>query len=414
MKQKKNILFFCDGFLPPAYNPRTRYFFSYFEKKGWNVILIAERHREKCYLSENQNVAIFDYYKYHKGFLQKIEYVLKFLLNLFYDYKSNFFARKAKRIIKNQQFDLVFCSCSFNSSPLTTAAKIAQKLKIPFFADLRDIFEQAPDNKYVITNQPPTFIGKFIVNLHKKSNIKRRNNTIKKAQKVTSVSSWHVDFLKQINHNTSLIYNGFDENLFVENVKKTDKFVISFFGCIHNENLRNPKILFAAIKNLYNKNLISSENFIVIWFFDEKSKTIIEKFAQDFGIYDFMNYNDFLPPENLPEEMSKSSILLSLCSSSKNQIFGMMTTKFFEYIGINRPILCTPNNNDELSETINAIGCGLASSNVEEVENFILEKYAEWQKNGFTIGTISEENREKFSRKNGAEILEKLFLEVLE
>lgn len=410
---EKNILIFCDGFMPPAYNPRIRYFFSYFEKKGWNVTLAAEKHREKKYLFENQRVEIFDYYKYQKGFLQKIEYALKFLLNLFYDYKGRFFLKKIHQVIENQQFDLIFCCCSFNSSPLTLAAKIAKKLNIPFFADLRDIFEQAPDNEYVVTNKPPAFIGKFIVNLHKKINIKRRNNALKKAQTVTTISSWHVNFLKKINPNTHLIYNGFDENLFVENVKKNDKFVISFFGCIYNENLRNPKILFAALKNLYNKNLITPKNFVVKWFIDEKSKLIIEKIAQQFSIFDLMEYKNFLPQENLPNEMNNSSILLSLCNSSKNQIFGMMTTKFFEYIGVNRPILCTPNNNDELAETINAIGCGSVSSDVSEVENFIMEKYNEWQKNGFTQGSVSTENRKKFSRKNGAKILEKLFLEAL-
>ena len=409
MSKNKKILVFCDGFMPPAYNPRTRYFFSYFEKKGWNVTLMAEKHRENRYLFENNQVTIFDYYKYQTKFLQKIEYILKFLLNLFYDYKGNFFYQKMKKNTKNQKFDLVFCSCSFDSSPLTAAAKIAKKLKIPFFADLRDIFEQAPDNEYVVTNKPPTFIGKYIVNLHKKINIKRRNNALKKARQITSVSLWHVDFLKQINPNTHLIYNGFDEKLFDENINRTDKFIISFFGCIYNENLRNPKILFAAIENLYNKKMILSQNFVVKWFFDEKSKKIIEKKAQNFGISDFMNYNDFLPQKNLSKEMSKSSILLSFCNSDKNRIFGMMTTKFFEYIGVNRPILCTPNNNDELAETINAIGCGLVSSDVEEVENFILKKYAEWQQNGFTKGAVLAEIREKFSRKIGAEILENLF-----
>jgi glycosyltransferase involved in cell wall biosynthesis len=290
---------------------------------------------------------------------------------------------------------------------------LAKKFNAPLFSDLRDIFEQTPDNSFMAWKSN-NFIDKLIIDFYRKINIKRRNKVLKKSTCVTSVSNWHVQFLKQFNPSTHLIYNGFDENLFIPQIQKTDKFFISYFGEIYYEKLRNPNILCAALKNLEKNEKITLENCCVKWFVGEKSKYIIQKVAKKHNVEDFMSYEKQVENEQYVLELNKNSVLLVLCNSaSEKKYSGIMTTKFFDYIGVNLPILCTPNNNDELAGTINEIGCGLASSDVVEVENFIMEKYAEWQKNGFTKGTILVENREKFSRKNGAEILEKLFLEVL-
>ncbi|MDR1543316.1 MAG: hypothetical protein LBS50_02695 [Prevotellaceae bacterium] len=409
MSNQKNILIFCDVFVPPAFGVRIRYFFSYLVKKGWHLTLIYEYHSEQKYIPTDFPAYMLDYYRFRNNLLFRLEWIFKVVLNLFFDDRNRFFYKKSLKTIENKHFDLVLATSSFNSCPFGAAAKIAQKMQIPFVADIRDIIEQAPKNDYVVAHKPHTFLGKIFVNRYRKVNINRRNKALKIAKNVTSISKWHVEKLQKINPETQLVLNGFDETIFIPAIKKTEKFTISYFGSIYNEKLRNPEILFAALKNLAEKNLIFMQNFVVQWYSDKKSHQIIAKFAKKFNICNSMSYQNFIPHENLPEKMNESSILLSLCNSKESGVFGMMTTKFFEYIGANRPILCTPNNNDELAQTINSIGCGLASSNAAEVENFILEKYTEWQKNGFTQGSVSAENREKFSRKNGAEILEKIF-----
>jgi len=407
---KMNLLIFCDILTPPAFLPRVRYFCDFFAKNGYNLTLITENFPQQQIFSQNFPLYLIDYYRFKKGVLSKIEWFFKVVLNLIYDDKGRFFYKKSNKFIKNKKFDLVLCSCTFHSFPLTTAAKVAKKLNLPFFADLRDIIEQTPiKNNAIFIHKFPSFLGKIITKKYKKIHINRRNKVIKNAACITSVSNWHVQFLRQFNPNTHLIYNGFDENFFIPNVQKSDKFFISYFGTVYSEKMSNPKVLFEAIKNI--KNKISAKNLQLRWFVDENSKKNIQKIAQQFDIEEFISFEKFVYKDKLLFEMNNSSILVVLCNAENVQNFsGIMTTKFFEYIGVNRPVLCTPNNNDELAETINAIGCGLVSSDVEEVENFILEKYAEWQKNGFTKGTVSEENREKFSRKNGAEFLEKLLI----
>jgi len=408
MNQKKNILVFCDTLTPPAFLPRVRYFCDFLAKNGYNLTLITENFPQQDFFQQKFSIYSIDYYRLKNGIAAKVEWFVKVVLNLIYDDKGRFFYRKSQKFIENQDFDLVFCSCTFHSFPLTTAAKIAKKLNLPFFVDLRDIVEQTPaENDGIFIHKLPFFLGKFITKIYKKNHINRRNKVIKNATSITSVSNWHVQFLKKINQNTSLIYNGFNENLFVPNAQKNDKFFISYFGTVYSEKMSNPKYFCEAINNIRNK--ISAKNFQVRWFVDENSKKNVRKFTQQFDIEEFVSYENFVFNDELLLEMNNSAILLILCNAANTQnFFGVMTTKFFEYVGVNRPILCTPNNNDELAETINAIGCGLVSSDVVEIENFILEKYAEWQETGFTKGTVSSENRIKFSRRNGAEILEKL------
>ena len=410
MNQKKNILVFCDTFLPPAYKPRVRYFCSYFQKNDYNLTMITEYNNEQNLLPDSFPVYSIDYYRFRGSFLYRFEWVLKIILNLFFPHKSIFFYRKARKLLKNKHFDVVFCSTDFHPSPLITAAMMAKKLHVlPLFVDLRDIFEQSPDSSSFIAKKPDNFLVKSIIELYRKINIKRRNKVLKQAAGISSVSDWHVQFLKKFNPNTHLIHNGFDETLFIQQNRNLDNFFISYFGDVFSEQSQDPNILFAAIRNLEKCKKITPEKFYIKWFVGENSKQIIQKIAKKHNVEKFMSFEKQVLNEQYVTELSKSSILLILCSSvGAKKHSGIMTTKFFEYVGVNRPILCTPNNNDELAETINAIGCGLVSSDVVEIENFILERYAEWQETGFTKGTVSSENRIKFSRRNGAEILEKL------
>jgi hypothetical protein len=282
------------------------------------------------------------------------------------------------------------------------------------FVDLRDIAEQSPDDNHYIANKPPKIFGDLIINLYKYVNIKRRNKVLRKATGVTSVSPWHVETLSKYNKNTHLLYNGFDETKFIPEYIKSEYFTISYFGRGYNDQIRNPRLLFEAIESLNKKGLISSQNSKVRWFLDENSKKVIQHVANDYSIDGFNEYLDFIKPEDLVNEMNRSSVLLTLSNvSHKKRYFGIMTTKFFEAIGVNRPILCMPDNNDNLSALIKEYNCGLISSDSAEIENYLLHNFLVWKENGQTNGTINENIRMNFSRKKGAEILEKQFLNAL-
>jgi len=407
------ILLFAEALYPPAYIPRLRYFCSYFIKKGWSVDLVIENSNYPDHIPEVTSHLSIDYYTTKKGVLSKIEWGCKFLLNLFCDYKGDYFYRKSASYLEGKQFDLVFCS-SFNTFPLTTAAKVAKKNGIPLFVDLRDIDEQSPDDYYHIIHKPAKFHKKLTTAIYRKINVSRRNKVLRVAAGVTTVSPWHVHVLSKYNASTYLIYNGFDENEFTPELLKTERFTISYFGKIHNEQMQNPTLLFSAIKSLNNKGIILTENTVVKWFLNEDSKTIIQSIANNYDLDCLMEYNSFVQHNALSKVMNQSSILLVLRNiPGRKRYFGIMTTKFFEAIGANRPILCIPDNSDNLSELIKTTKCGLVSSTSIEVENFLLDNFLEWQKTGLTKSLLSEDIRMNFSRKQGAKILEELFVDTL-
>lgn len=407
------ILIYREVALPPAYLPRVRYFCSFFLERGWEVDLVTENLDEPNYVQEGISFLAIDYYKNKKGIKFKIEWIAKFILGLLFDYKGRYFYKRSKPFLQDKQYDLVFTSSCF-TFPLTTAARVAKEKDIPLFVDLRDIVEQSPDDNYFLGRRPPKVFGNFIFNIYKKISVKRRNKALKVANAVTTVSPWHVETLSAYNPNAHLIYNGYDETKFIPETVKTDRFVISYFGRVYNEKMRNPRFFFQALQNLEQKKVFSVENTIVKWYLDDISENVIRGIAEEYGLSDLMEYHQFIQPDELPAGLNSSSVLLVLCNdAASKKFFGMMTTKFFEAIGTDRPILCTPNNHDTLAQVIEETRCGLVSSDVEEIEGFLQEKFLEWKQTGKTKGTVEESVRMSFSRKKGAETLEKIFQDNL-
>jgi len=138
---------------------------------------------------------------------------------------------------------------------------------------------------------------------------------------------------------------------------------------------------------------------------DKKSKEIIHDLAQKYGIVDFVDVFDTVPSTEIPKILNNSSILLLLANKStgENAPKGIMGTKIFEYLAVEKPILCVRNDEDCLEKTIKSANAGLSASNEEEVKVFILEKFAQWQKNGHTHQSVNQAFVQQFSRKQQAE-----------
>jgi hypothetical protein len=97
--------------------------------------------------------------------------------------------------------------------------------------------------------------------------------------------------------------------------------------------------------------------------------------------------------------------------AKENGTHGIMGTKFYEILGVEKPCLCLNSDEECLADAITKTHAGLAANNVEEVKAFILEKYHEWQQNGFTHQRVV--NKEQFTRQHEAAQFEQLFIETL-
>ena len=86
-----------------------------------------------------------------------------------------------------------------------------------------------------------------------------------------------------------------------------------------------------------------------------------------------------------------------------------MTTKLFEALATERPLLCVRSDESYLERTIQETRSGVAARDANTAYRFILEQYQYWQEHGYTRIEPDREAIKRFSRKSQAEQFMNLF-----
>lgn len=295
-----------------------------------------------------------------------LDWFIKTVWTVLTDWHNRAFARKVLAIHHSQftihPYDLVLCT-SFSDFPLGAAQRIAQAKQIPLLCDIRDLDEQVDDSRYQYKHQSRWLMP--FRRIYRAVHIRRRNNVLRIANAVTTVSPWHADFIRPFNPNVHVVYNGFDDNQFYPKDIPSERFTISYIGSLFDWQQ-------AAL---------------------EKVQLAIRELQLPIELAVHTPQSNPIPHDRLGEAIRQSSIMLVLTSPHTH---GMLTTKFYEALGCEKPILCVPSDKGSLAELIGYTNAGLASDDKEAIKTFIREKYHEWQEKSFTRqNTI---HREEFSR----------------
>lgn len=404
----KRILILCDAFGPPSYTPRIRFLCQYLADNGWDVTLCTEKFSPLTF-PHSYLIDEIPFY-HHDSILGSIEWAIKSMLSLMGDYKNKYFSKKVRQKYKHQHFDLIVCS-TFHTFPLRAAYELAQEKNIPWAADLRDISEQAPGNQYHAHQSP---LLSPIANWFKVCNIIRRNKLIQKAHLLSTVSPWHVEFLKTYNPTTHLIYNGFDDTVFYPQTIKQNKFIFSYTGKLYEESMQNPELFFAALRDLSEIGILNPDHCMVQWYTSSASQETIKRWAKTYQVEHFMDYIDYVNPKQINTILNQSSIVLVFSNRTRPEgPHGIMTTKFFEALGAERPVLCVRSDESCLAAAINNTNAGIAATTLQEVKSFISDKYTEWTLNGYTRQEVIKEQKNYFSRQSQAKQFEELFKNLI-
>jgi glycosyltransferase involved in cell wall biosynthesis len=390
------------------------YLCKYLPELGWKPIIVTEYSPQNIYanLHENQDITRINYYWSKNRAWQGLKYVFVFLAELFFDYKCFIAQKKAIKKIKQHKISVILSSSSCRPYSALAACKISRTYNIPFVMDLRDVIEQFPNNEHISKKISYTKLNNFLSTIITKRFLRQRNKILKNAHAVTTVSKWHAKLLSAYNQNVHLIYNGFAPELFYPQIIKNEQFTITYTGRIESLEIKNPSLLFEAMSQLSTEKKVDITKIrLQFYLIDEKSKEIIRNWAQKHAIADFVDIFDTVQNTEIPKILNSSSILLLLANKStgENSPKGIMGTKIFEYLAVEKTILCIRNDEDCLEKTINSANAGLAASEVEEVKEFILEKFAQWQQNGYIQQPVNKEFVRQFSRKRQA----KQFAEML-
>lgn len=397
-----NILILSDGFSAPAYKPRLRLLCEYLAQKGHVVRVICEKADPITFAHE---YPIHEVSLYKAGFA---DWTIKNIGTMLFNWKERAFEREVLHLIGDQAYDLVFCT-SFHTFPLRTANRIARKRQIPCVLDLRDMVEQAPANQTLYLSHHKRWLKPF-AKLYIRQNIRRRNKELQRADAITSVSPWHVDLIRSITPKPcSLVYNGYDSHVFVPQDIPTKTFDIVYTGKVFPAPQQDPILLFQALKQLS----LSPKELSVSWYTDPASEQLIRALAQQEGVEAYMHYHGIIPQERIAPTLQQASICLVLTNrAGKESGHGKMTTKFFEALGVEKPVLCVTSDEECLAQVIKETNAGLSATTAEEVVAFILDKYAEWQKNGCTRQAVAREKKVLYSRQYQAELWEQIFLRL--
>ena len=330
-----------------------------------------------------------------------LEWSIKSLWSLLFDWRNRYFSRQVRQAISCERYDLVFC-CTFSTFPLRAAYDIAKERKIPLHVDLRDIDEQVPGAQYQSHRQ--WWLRPFR-NWYKRVNIIRRNRVLRQADSISCVSPWHMEFLKEFNSNLSLIYNGFDSHLFYPHDCPSERFTMAYVGRLYEAHMQDPTLLMQALQTI-------DIDLRILWYTNPQGKQRIQQMAKQYRVERYMDYHDYVPLDQVPIILHQSSIILVLSNTAASSgAHGIMTTKFFEALGVEKPVLCVRSDEECLADVISKTNAGLAATEVKEIQTFIYEKYREWQEKGYTRQAVI--NKEPFSREKQAKQFERLLLSMI-
>ena len=396
----KRILILCEAIAPPAFSPRVLTLAQYLQDQGWQCTILTEECEHQAF--DTDICPIHQMPAYHHLLADKLCYG-----------KDKALYRYAVQQLDMQSYDLIFCS-SYYYFPLLAAQQLAKRYHLPLIVDLRDIAEQWGKESYFTRRLTPwKGLDYCIGKLYEYKQLRMRNRVLRYANAVTSVSPWHQQLLAHYNTNTQLIFNGYDEQLFVPKDVKSEVFQIAYLGKLYSTRLRDPRLLFAALQELLAEGKIAAKELRVLFHVDEKGKEQLSELAEEYQISPVVDIHGYIPRTEIVEVMHQSSILLVLTTQSIAEgTHGIMGTKFFENMGVEKPVLCVRSDEECLAQVISQTQAGLAATQVEEVKAFVMEKYQEWKQNGFTRQTAR--NKELFTRQRQAEQFKELFIKCIQ
>jgi len=397
----KRILIVTDSIAPPAYAPRIVSLCRHLCSKGWECSVFSDCEQG----NEPFSIEVGEWYQtaYYSTGNVHLRYIADKLLGA----RERHFQAFIESTVDVAQYDAIFCSTCYYF-PLQTVYRLARKYHKPFVVDLRDIAEQFGHLSYMTHSVSSwRWINESVHRLFTKLNIRKRNKVLAAANHVVTISPWHRELLSRYNPSTHLIYNGFDEQEFYPQDVPADKFTISYAGKIYDLHFRDPRLLFAALQQLIEKRQISPKDVEVVFHIDKGSISDLEALVKEYGLEAICHISGYIPKTELLPLMHRSSILLVLtCKSTPQGAHGIMGTKFYEALGVEKPVLCIRSDEECLAQVIEETHAGLAGTDVASVEAFIRATHNEWKKNGFTHQAV--QHKHLFSRQTQSEQIEQL------
>jgi len=288
--------------------------------------------------------------------------------------------RSAEELLANEKVDAIISS----SSPVTChiiARKLKDKHRIPWIADLRDLWTR--NHAY-----PYTLFRKIIER-------KLELETLRHSDALVVGSLPAAEQLKKLHRREDIyvITNGFDpDRLSEENIDLTPKFTITYTGQIYTGK-QDPSKLLVVLRDLIHEGSIEPDK-VEVRFYGPDCELLtkeIEKYrlaaiVKQYGVV----------PRQVAFRKQKESQLLLLFNWEDPREKSVYTLKIFEYLASKRPILSTGGfGNDVIETLLMETGAGIYCKTIEDIKNTLKVFYLEYKKSGKVTykGDMGEVNK---------------------
>ncbi len=293
--------------------------------------------------------------------------------NLFIPDSRVFWIRPSVRFLKKYLTQHPEIKTIITTGPPHSAHVIGLKLKSKFGAKIR----------WVADFRDPWTQIDFYQNL----NIGRRADAKQKrlerlcltrADEVITVSPSCAEGLEELsNRSVHVVTNGYIFPEFDEkSIQLDEKFTIAHFGTM--PFARNPLVLWQALRAILDENPEFGEH-LKINIVGTVDYKVVSSY-ESFNLGTHVQLTPLLPHAQSIDLQRRSQVLLLVANNTGN-VKGILTGKFFEYLGARRPILAIGGLDSDLSKAVEHTECGHFSEfeDVEGTKEYVLSCYAKFR-----------------------------------
>jgi len=296
--------------------------------------------------------------------------------------------------LRNEKIDALISS-SDPVTPHIIAKDLKIKYKIPWVADLRDLWTQSPYYQF-------GFIRKWF---ERKLEIRTLNH----ADALVTVSKPIAEELGSLHKEkrVHVITNGFDPEE-IKELSLTKEFTITYTGHLHHGK-RDPYKFFQAIREIADEQILDSD-LVKIRFFGPYVYWL-DKEIRKFGLEQMVSQHGKVLREVALVKQRESQILLLLNWDDPREK-GTYTGKLFDYLCAKRPILAFGGPKGVVSELLEETAAGVYAPSISHIKKILAKWFTEYNKTSKVAYKGKKDKVQKYTHlemaRKFAQVLEKV------
>ncbi len=181
-------------------------------------------------------------------------------------------------------------------------------------------------------------------------------------------------FPKKYHRKIEVVKNGFSSSNidFSLVTDHKNQFILAYLGSVYSGQLDNL-IFFEALKKFIDTYQIPTSKFL-IKFIGLNDHHEIDRIIEQFGLRNYIEITPKVPIEQAYTKMYDASMFFHLKYGDRKEV---ITTKQYDYLAFQKPILLPVNDNGDLAESIKKYKAGFICNNEQEIVEVLFNAFTQ-------------------------------------